>query len=55
MGTCNSQDGGRVADFRLPSHLTEGFVSEKVGILARMVFVPARELSNKNSEEILAN
>ena len=22
------QDGGRVADFRLPSHLTEGFVME---------------------------
>ena len=24
----NFQDGGRVADFRLPSHLTEGFVTE---------------------------
>ena len=24
----NFQDGGRVADFRLPSHLIEGFVSE---------------------------
>ena len=59
--TWNFQDGGRVADFRLPSHLTEGFVTENRAQnkleyrQTAMVFVPARKLSNKNSEEILAN
>ena len=27
----NFQDGGRVADFRLPSHLIEGFITENRG------------------------
>ena len=30
LATWNFQDGGRVADFRLPSHLTEGFVRENL-------------------------
>ena len=28
VATWNFKDGGHVADFRLPSHLTEGFVTE---------------------------
>ena len=46
------KNGGRVADFRLPSHLTEGFVTEnRAGISACIVFVPARKLSNKISKD----
>ena len=53
---------GRVADYRLPSPLMvdAGFVygnlgTELVGISSSILFLPIRNLSKENNQEILAN